>query len=141
MGSEMCIRDRQSADATAGHADGVPLFQIPLLFVGKLLKRRRDRLCLNPVPENIGIVPAIVARHILTGFFAVLVLLRAVPVKSPLLRASCCAVTAPKALLPIRSLWALRGLLTSCPRRSYWTIIFTPAPCVRCRPATARSAA
>ena len=103
--------------------------------------RRRDRLCLNPVPENIGIVPAIVARHILIGFFAVLVLFRAVPVKSPLLRASCCAVTAPKALLPIRSLWALRGLLTSCPRRSYWTIIFTPAPCVRCRPATARSAA
>lgn len=49
-----------------------------MLFVGKLLKRRRDRLCLYSVPEDFGVVPAIVARHILAGFFAVLVLLRAV---------------------------------------------------------------
>ena len=50
----------QRADASTGHADGVPLFQIPLLFVGKLLKCRRNRLCLNPVPEDFGIVPATV---------------------------------------------------------------------------------
>lgn len=52
----------QGADAPAGHADGVPFLQIPLLFVGKLLKRRRDRLCLYSVPEDFGVVPAIVAR-------------------------------------------------------------------------------
>ena len=68
----------QRAGTPAGHADGVPLFQIPLLFVGKLLKCYRDRLCLYSVPENVGIVPAIVARHILAGFFAVLILFRAV---------------------------------------------------------------
>ena len=68
----------QRADAPAGHADGIPLFQIPLLFVGKLLNRCRDRLCLYSVPEDFGVVPAIVACHILAGFFAVLVLFRAV---------------------------------------------------------------
>ena len=49
-----------------------------MLFIGQLLKRRRDCFCLNPVPEDVGIVPAIVVRHILAGFFAVLVLFRAV---------------------------------------------------------------
>ena len=49
-----------------------------MLFVGKLLKCCRDRLCLYSVPEDFGVVPAIVARHIRAGFFAVLVLLRAV---------------------------------------------------------------
>ena len=43
-----------------------------------MLKCCRDRLCLYSVPEDFGIVPAIVACHILAGFFAVLVLLRAV---------------------------------------------------------------
>ena len=66
------------ADTPAGHADGVPLFQIPLLFVGKLLKCCRDRLCLYSVPEDFGVVPAIVARHILAGFLTVLIMLRAV---------------------------------------------------------------
>lgn len=62
-------------------------------------------------------------------------------VKNLLLRALCCAATVPRALLPIRSLWILRGLLTSYPRRLCWIMISTPAPCVQCRPVTARSAA
>lgn len=61
--------------------------------------------------------------------------------KNLLLRALCCAATAPRALLPIRSLRILRGLLTSYPRRLCWIMMSTPAPCVRCRPATAKSAA
>ena len=43
-----------------------------------MLEHRRDCLCLNPVPEDVGIVPAIVARHILAGFLTVLILLCAV---------------------------------------------------------------
>ena len=59
-------------------AQVMQMAQIPLLFVGKLLKRRRDRLCLYSVPEDFGVVPAIVARHILAGFLTVLILFRAV---------------------------------------------------------------
>lgn len=46
-----------------------------------------------------------------------------------------------RALLPIRSLRILRGLLTSYPRRLCWIVISTPAPCVQCQPVTARPAA
>ena len=68
---------RQGVDASTGH-DGIPLLQIPLLFLGKLLKCCRDRLCLYSVPENFGVVPAIVTRHIRSVFLIVIILFRAV---------------------------------------------------------------
>ena len=69
---------RHGADPPAGHADGVPSLQQPLLPQLHFPKGSLYGPCPDAVPEDVRIVPAIVAGHVLSGFLAVLVLLRAV---------------------------------------------------------------
>ena len=64
----------QWTDPATGHADSVSSLQKPLFPVRQFLESGTNRLRLSAVPEDRRIIPGIVPRCILAGFFAVLVL-------------------------------------------------------------------